>query len=169
MKRLPMFLIAAGAAIGLAGSSQAGPASGLIAADSAGPPAQLVVGVYNASQPATLEKTQFFWGGRNFCWYFNGWQGPGYYWCGYAWRRGYGWAAATAGMAGAAVGVKAGPATAGGPAIVAQAMWADVRAMVVPAMRLAVPAGEAMSPCAIGSDGAAPGAGHIRREGRRPR
>jgi hypothetical protein len=89
MKRLPMFLIAAGAAIGLAGSSQAGAASGLIAADSAGPPAQLVV--YNANEPARLEKTQFFYGGRNYCWYLNGWRGPGYYWCGFNYRRGFGW------------------------------------------------------------------------------
>jgi len=29
--------------------------------------------------------------GRRFCWYDDGWQGPGWYWCGYAWRRGLGW------------------------------------------------------------------------------
>jgi hypothetical protein len=29
--------------------------------------------------------------GRRYCWYDVGWQGPGWYWCGYAWRRGYGW------------------------------------------------------------------------------
>lgn len=29
--------------------------------------------------------------GRRYCWYDDGWQGPGWYWCGYAWRRGYGW------------------------------------------------------------------------------
>ncbi len=40
---------------------------------------------------APIEKTQFFWGGQNYCWYPVGWHGPGYYWCGYAWRRGYGW------------------------------------------------------------------------------
>ena len=34
---------------------------------------------------------QFFFGGQNYCWYDDGWQGPGYYYCGYAWRRGYGW------------------------------------------------------------------------------
>jgi hypothetical protein len=32
-----------------------------------------------------------FYGGRQYCWYDGGWQGPGWYWCGYAWRRGYGW------------------------------------------------------------------------------
>jgi hypothetical protein len=30
-------------------------------------------------------------GGRNYCWYSAGWQGPGWYWCGYASRRGLGW------------------------------------------------------------------------------
>ena len=47
------------------------------------------------SQRATnanfVEKTQYAWGGQNYCWYPGGWQGPGWYWCGYAWRRGFGW------------------------------------------------------------------------------
>jgi hypothetical protein len=30
-------------------------------------------------------------GGRRYCWYDDGWQGPGWYWCGYRWRRGFGW------------------------------------------------------------------------------
>ena len=38
-----------------------------------------------------VEKAQFFFGGRNYCWYDNGWQGPGFYWCGYAFRTGLGW------------------------------------------------------------------------------
>lgn len=33
----------------------------------------------------------YVWGGRRYCWYDTGWQGPGWYWCGYAWRRGLGW------------------------------------------------------------------------------
>ncbi len=33
----------------------------------------------------------YVWGGRNYCWYPGGWRGPGWYWCGYAYRRGYGW------------------------------------------------------------------------------
>jgi hypothetical protein len=41
-----------------------------------------------------VEKTQFVFGGRNFCWYDSGWQGPGFYWCGYAWRSGLGWGGA---------------------------------------------------------------------------
>ena len=43
------------------------------------------------AQRGPLERVQFFFGGRNFCWYLNGWRGPGWYWCGYAWRSGYGW------------------------------------------------------------------------------
>jgi hypothetical protein len=38
-----------------------------------------------------VDNVQYYWGGRQYCWYELGWQGPGWYWCGYAWRRGYGW------------------------------------------------------------------------------
>jgi hypothetical protein len=41
------------------------------------------------------EKTQvYFWNGRRYCFYPDGWQGPGWYWCGYAWRRGFGYGGA---------------------------------------------------------------------------
>ena len=39
-----------------------------------------------------IEKAQVFvWHGRRYCWYDNGWQGPGFYRCGYARRHGLGW------------------------------------------------------------------------------
>ena len=38
-----------------------------------------------------VQKAQYIYGGRNYCWYLDGWHGPGWYWCGYSWRRGYGW------------------------------------------------------------------------------
>ena len=38
-----------------------------------------------------VEEAQFFWGGHRYCWYWDGWRGPGWYWCGYRWRRGLGW------------------------------------------------------------------------------
>ena len=38
-----------------------------------------------------VENTQFVFGGRRYCWYDGGWQGPGWYWCGYGSRRGLGW------------------------------------------------------------------------------
>src|ERR1051326_462214 len=34
---------------------------------------------------------QFIWSGHRYCWYDDAWQGPGWYWCGYAWRQGLGW------------------------------------------------------------------------------
>lgn len=41
---------------------------------------------------AMAEKAQVFvWGGRRHCFYDDAWNGPGWYWCDYAWRRGYGW------------------------------------------------------------------------------
>ena len=42
----------------------------------------------NATQ---IENAQFIFGGRNYCWYDDGWRGPGWYWCGYANRSGLGW------------------------------------------------------------------------------
>jgi hypothetical protein len=44
-----------------------------------------------SNQIAPIEKAQFFFGGQNYCWYDDGWQGPGWYWCGYAWNNGVGW------------------------------------------------------------------------------
>jgi hypothetical protein len=38
-----------------------------------------------------MQQVDYFYNGHNYCWYYDGWQGPGWYWCGYAWRRGYGW------------------------------------------------------------------------------
>lgn len=39
----------------------------------------------------SVELAQFIYLGRNYCWYPDGWRGPGWYWCGYAWRTGFGW------------------------------------------------------------------------------
>ena len=51
----------------------------------------LIFGVDRADQGAQLVKAQWLFGGRNYCFYDYGWRGPGYYWCGYAYRRGFGW------------------------------------------------------------------------------
>jgi hypothetical protein len=40
---------------------------------------------------ATVEQVQYRWGGRRHCWYPEGWHGPGWYWCGYHHRHGFGW------------------------------------------------------------------------------
>jgi len=41
--------------------------------------------------PNDVQQAQFVFGGRNYCFYNNGWNGPGFYWCGYAFRRGLGY------------------------------------------------------------------------------
>ena len=38
-----------------------------------------------------IQKVQFVYMGHRHCWYPAGWHGPGWYWCGYAYRRGLGW------------------------------------------------------------------------------
>lgn len=40
---------------------------------------------------APLQEAQFVFGGRRYCWYWDGWRGSGWYWCGYAFHRGLGW------------------------------------------------------------------------------
>ncbi|HXT09709.1 MAG TPA: hypothetical protein VN715_22605, partial [Roseiarcus sp.] len=60
------------------------PASAGIGVGSAG------VGVVPDSN-ALVEHVQFVYGGRTYCWYDGGWKGPGWYYCGYAWRSGLGW------------------------------------------------------------------------------
>lgn len=82
MRKLTLALATAASLIG--GSATVGAAQ-------AQPAPQLFSGVYDPGAPPALESVQWFWGGRNYCWYDGGWRGPGYYWCGYAWRRGYGW------------------------------------------------------------------------------
>ena len=51
------------------------------------------VGTKNLIDPdAMIQKTQVIvFGGRRWCYYWDAWNGPGWYWCGYGWRRGYGW------------------------------------------------------------------------------
>jgi hypothetical protein len=44
-----------------------------------------------ADELAAVETVQFFWQGRRYCWYDVGWRGPGWYQCGFRWRRGAGW------------------------------------------------------------------------------
>jgi hypothetical protein len=71
--------LAASVALPLASSAEAAVGDGIL---SAGIP---------SIQIAPMENAQFFFGGQNYCWYDAGWQGPGWYWCGYANRRGLGW------------------------------------------------------------------------------
>jgi hypothetical protein len=53
--------------------------------------AQLTSGVYTGEQ-VMLQPVQLYdWGGRHYCWYVDGWHGPGWYWCGFRFREGFGW------------------------------------------------------------------------------
>src|ERR1700761_2746456 len=47
--------------------------------------------VFNPADRPVLDTVQYAWGGRNYCWYDGGWRGPGWYWCGYGARYGFGW------------------------------------------------------------------------------
>lgn len=39
-----------------------------------------------------VEKAQIYiYGGRRYCFYWDAWNGPGWYRCGYHWREGFGW------------------------------------------------------------------------------
>jgi len=66
--------IAAGFALPLAGAAEAA-----------------IGGALPSTEILPVENAQFFFGGQNYCWYDTGWQGPGWYWCGYAWNSGHGW------------------------------------------------------------------------------
>ena len=69
------------AASPLAGSAQAGLADSALVAL---PPHPLL----------PLETAQFVYNGRQYCWYEDGWRGPGWYWCGHAYHEGVGWGGA---------------------------------------------------------------------------
>jgi hypothetical protein len=44
-----------------------------------------------AEMGAIAEQVQFRFGEHEYCWADDGWRGPGWYWCGYAYRPGFGW------------------------------------------------------------------------------
>ena len=87
-----------------------------------------------------VEQVQFIWLGHNYCWYDDGWNGPGWYWCDQYLVPGVGWGAPTAGI----IGV--GDIAAGGLVILALrsviaafASVIPVRGWVVPALGWAIP------------------------------
>jgi hypothetical protein len=85
MRKLALIAAAAAAVIaGSAGAAQASPA--IYVANT-----PVFNAVYTPGGQPLLQQVQYFWGGRNYCWYDGGWNGPGYYWCGYGGRRGFGW------------------------------------------------------------------------------
>jgi len=40
---------------------------------------------------AVTQEAAFVFGGHRHCWYARGWNGPGWYWCGYSHRKDRGW------------------------------------------------------------------------------
>jgi hypothetical protein len=73
-------------------------ATGLIVPPSLPAEAALGVGAFAPRaalvESSPVEQAQFVWGGRRYCWYNSAWRGPGWYQCGFAWRRGFGWGGA---------------------------------------------------------------------------
>src|SRR5262249_50650198 len=67
----------------------------LMAGLPASPAGALVIGpapIGSAARDAIgLEQVQYVWQGQSYCWYPDGWRCPGWYWCGYRLRRGFGW------------------------------------------------------------------------------
>ena len=86
MRRFSFSLAAATALAGVSlfgGNTQAG-----VAAD----PSSIRAGADTLNVVQNVQV--FYWHGRRYCWYDDAWNGPGWYWCGYAWRRGIGWGGA---------------------------------------------------------------------------
>lgn len=80
MRNLSMALTTSAALIAgasLFNSAQAAPAT-----------PNLTLDRFSLVEPARM------WGGQSYCWYDSGWNGPGWYLCGYPKRRGYGWGGA---------------------------------------------------------------------------
>jgi len=44
-----------------------------------------------AEQQSVIDHVQYRWAGYDYCWYDDGWRGPGFYRCGFRLRVGYGW------------------------------------------------------------------------------
>jgi hypothetical protein len=44
-----------------------------------------------AGDQSVIDQVQYRYAGREYCWYDDGWRGPGFYWCGYRLRVGLGW------------------------------------------------------------------------------
>ena len=44
-----------------------------------------------AALPQSAEAQTYVYRGQRYCFYVDGWNGPGWYRCGYRWRRGLGW------------------------------------------------------------------------------
>jgi hypothetical protein len=69
----------------------AGSAGGLLVAMTAGQTAPLRDESAIRLQSGLVENVDYVWRGKRYCFYDDGWHGPGWYWCGYRHRHGLGW------------------------------------------------------------------------------
>jgi hypothetical protein len=74
------FALLSAAALPLANSAEAAIGEGVVAG-------------HMQTQPP-IEEAAYVYGGYSYCWYDEGWRGPGWYRCGYALRHGLGWGGA---------------------------------------------------------------------------
>ena len=82
MRKLILWVVAVAAASAAVATTGGRSQAGVIAP----------IGLLEAADELVLTETvQFTWGGRRYCWYNNGWRGPGWYRCGFRSRRGSGW------------------------------------------------------------------------------
>ena len=83
MRKL-MFTVAATALLSASGMLMSGNAGAAVTGPSDA--IRAAIGDLNG-----IENAQFIVGGRRHCWYTRGWNGAGWYQCGYQSRRGRGW------------------------------------------------------------------------------
>jgi len=83
MERFRLTMVAA-SALAIGGALSLGPAQAAVQGGAATIRAASEIG-------AVTEQVQFRWSGHDYCWADDGWHGPGWYWCGYAYRTGFGW------------------------------------------------------------------------------
>lgn len=65
--------------------------AGLLASGATAAPLAPASGPTSVTSGLPVEAVDFYYNRRRHCWYWDGWHGPGWYWCGYNLRRGYGW------------------------------------------------------------------------------
>ena len=95
ISRATRAIIPATLLVGLASSLFTAPASA--GADFA---AESLASSWQFSQP--IQRIQYFTlNGDEYCWYGDGWKGPGWYLCGDQWNYDFGWGGAMVGTAGA--------------------------------------------------------------------
>ncbi|MGH7011044.1 MAG: hypothetical protein ACREEX_09415, partial [Caulobacteraceae bacterium] len=55
----------------------------LLAAGAAAGTAKADPALVGAPYLQPVQFSVYFWAGHRYCWYYEGWRGPGWYWCGF--------------------------------------------------------------------------------------